>query len=114
MYKRLHLRLVSNGCYGDPLGAEHVEYKGYGMIPTLGLKSSCQSNILDYEKQITAGIITRWNPGVVCPVYSDSLAYESKIIDTSIPLEELRIKHDVSVKIRAWNESGNFSEYIRN
>jgi hypothetical protein len=59
--------------------------------------------------------VPRWSPRVLFPGYSDALAYELGLLDTSVPLEELRVRHDVSDRIRSFDPAAGvpFGTWIR-
>lgn len=65
------------------------------------LFSTCTTNVVDHVNAIVPGRVPRWSPRVLMPGYSDGLAYDLGLVDTSVPLEELRAKHDIGPALRA-------------
>lgn len=76
------------------------------------LTNTCTTNIADHINNISAKHIP-WDFRLLFPRNSDALAYELGLIDTSLPLDELRIRHKINEKAELYAESSDFSRLIR-
>jgi hypothetical protein len=74
--------------------------------------STCTTNIVRHVNAIVPERIP-WRPAVLLPGYSDRLAYELGLIDTSVRLEELRKRYYISDLARAAEDAPDFSARIR-
>lgn len=76
------------------------------------LTNTCTTNIADHINDITPSRVP-WDLRLLFPENSDELAYELGLIDTSLPLEELRKQHLINDKAEQHADSPNFSKLIR-
>ncbi len=74
--------------------------------------NSCATNIAKHVNLIKPGRIP-FSYKVILPGYSDELAYDLGLIDTTVSLEDLRKTHSISEKARSLLETDNFSTGIR-
>jgi hypothetical protein len=74
--------------------------------------NTCTTNIVRHVNTISAKRIP-FRPAVLLPGYSDRLAYELGLIDTSVPLERLRERYFISDLARAAEDAPDFSQRIR-
>lgn len=74
--------------------------------------SSCTTNIVDHVNKISPKKIPL-SYKYFFPGYSDSLAYEIGLIDTSLSLEEARKKYELPTNIEFLMSPSNFSETLR-
>ena len=77
------------------------------------LTSNCTNNIVFHTNKILERPISSWERGVVFPGYSDWLAHRRGIIDTELPLAEAREHFRIDQRVKAYDGSGDFSEFIR-
>ncbi len=75
--------------------------------------SSCTTSVAEHANAIVPGRIPMWSVGVMFPGYSDTLAYELHLIDTDAPLEEIRVRYNISDQARSWDGTTDFSDWIR-
>lgn len=76
------------------------------------LTSTCTTNIVKHVNRISPKRVP-WDIRLLLPENSDELAYELGLIDTSVPLEELRQKHKINEKAERYADSPDFSKMIR-
>jgi hypothetical protein len=76
------------------------------------LTSTCTTNLVDHANTIVPGRIP-FSYEILAPGYADEFAYELGLLDTTVPLEELREKHDISDRARVYDGSVPFSQWIR-
>lgn len=74
--------------------------------------NNCTTNILDPVNQIAAEKIP-FGLEILLPGYSDKLAHERGLIDTSLPLEQARARYQVNARARAALAAPDFSARIR-
>ena len=74
------------------------------------LTNTCTTNLVRHVNRIVPGRIPL-RPGVLLPGYSDRLAYDLGLIDTSLPFEETRKRFRINE--RAAGEEEGFSGRIR-
>ncbi|MEY3783701.1 MAG: hypothetical protein RLZZ230_23 [Candidatus Parcubacteria bacterium] len=76
------------------------------------LTNTCTTNIVSHVNTIVPGRIPH-DLRLLLPKNSDELAYELGLIDTSLPLEELRRKHRINELAEQYADSLDFSQKIR-
>jgi hypothetical protein len=76
--------------------------------------NNCTNNIVYHTKNVLEEPITAWQRGVVFPGYADWLAYRLGIIDTDLSLEEARKKFRIDQRVKKFDGTSDFSEFIRN
>ena len=75
---------------------------------------TCTTEVVDRVNSVVPGRVPRWSYRVLMPGYSDELAYEIGLIDTDLPLDQIRERYDVSAKVRSYSaDKGDFSAWIR-
>lgn len=76
------------------------------------ISNTCTTNIAAHIDAITPGKIG-FDIRLLLPLYSDVLAYEHGLIDTSVPLEMLREQHNAKARIESFADHKDFSRLIR-
>lgn len=76
------------------------------------LTNNCTLNLVNHVNHIHPGRI-RYGPKLLINGYSDELAYELGLIDTSVPFEEARRRAYISEKARRVTDDADFSRAIR-
>ncbi len=76
------------------------------------LTNTCTTNIVDYVNAISVNKIP-YDWRFLLPEYADELAYEIGLIDNSVPLAELRQKHQINALAEQYADSEDFSKKIR-
>ena len=76
------------------------------------LTSTCTTNIVSHINEIAPGRIP-FSFKVLMPAYSDELAQKIGIIDSSVPLEELRAKYLINERAEKYGDDPLFSTRIR-
>ncbi len=74
--------------------------------------STCTTNIARHVNEITPGRIP-WDLRLLLPLEADKLAYELRLIDTSLDFSELRTTHYISDLVQAHINDPDFSQKIR-
>ena len=74
--------------------------------------NSCNSNIVNHVNAIAPGRIG-FDPRTILPGFSDEVAYELGLIDSSLPLEQIREAYRIDQTARAVPLDANFSRAIR-
>jgi hypothetical protein len=77
------------------------------------LTNNCTTNIVYHTNKVIEKPISAWERGVVFPGYADWLAYRMGIIDTELPLEEARVKFRIDQRVKEYDGTSDFSEFIR-
>jgi hypothetical protein len=77
------------------------------------LRNNCTTNIVRHIDNIVPGKIG-FDYRVLLPGYADELAYELKLIDTSLPFAEVRRRARISDLILQYKDDPHFSQRIRN
>ena len=75
--------------------------------------NNCTNNIVYHTNKVIEQPISSWERGVVFPGYADWLAYRLGIIDTELALEEARIKFRIDQRVKEYDGTTDFSEFIR-
>ncbi len=76
------------------------------------LTNTCTTNIVDHVNEISPNKVSfDWR--YLFPEYADELAYEIGLLDTNLPLEELRQKHQINNLAEQYADSEDFSLKIR-
>jgi hypothetical protein len=75
--------------------------------------NTCTTNIVRHVNAIVREPIAPWSAAVLLPGYSDRLAWKLGLIDTSLPLAELRERYYISDLARAAEDAEDFSQRIR-
>jgi len=55
----------------------------------------------------------RWSLRILLPGYSDALAHRLGLLDTDLPLKEVRTRWFVDERARRWADAPDFSVRIR-
>lgn len=76
------------------------------------LTNTCTTNIADHINNISPKRIP-WDLRLLFPENSDALAYELGLIDTSMPIDDLRSQHKINARAELYAESPDFSKLIR-
>ncbi len=76
------------------------------------LSNTCTTNLVHHVNEITPGRIPL-NPAILFPGYSDRFALGLGLIDTELPIEELRDRYRINDLARQYAESNDFSQRIR-
>ena len=76
------------------------------------LTNTCTTNLVRHVNTITPHRIPL-RLGVLLPGYSDELAYELGLIDTTLPFEEARQRFDVTARATKFADDPAFSRRIR-
>jgi hypothetical protein len=76
------------------------------------LRNNCTTNIVRHINSIVPGEVP-FDYRVLLPGYSDELAYDLKLIDTSLPFAEVRRRARVSDLVLQYKDDPRFSERIR-
>ena len=76
------------------------------------LTSTCTTNIVAHVNEIAPGRIPL-SYKVLMPAYSDELAREIGLIDSTIPLEKLRARYRINERALAFADDPLFSQRIR-
>lgn len=76
------------------------------------LRNNCTSNIVDHIEVIAPGRIP-FSPKTLLPAWSDDLAYDLGLIDTTLPREHYRTAHRINDLARAHADREDFSAGIR-
>ena len=76
------------------------------------LTSTCTTNIVSHINDIVPGRVPL-SYKVLMPAYSDELAYKVGLLDTSVPLSELRAKYHINERAMKYADDPLFSQRIR-
>jgi hypothetical protein len=76
------------------------------------LTNNCTTNIVQHINKLAPGKVPQ-DYRVLLPGYSDQLAYELKLIDTSVPFEELKQRSRVNDLALKYRDDPQFSARIR-
>ncbi len=76
------------------------------------LTSTCTTNIVDHVNQLTPGRVP-FSFKILMPAYSDELAYDIGLLDTSLTLEQLREKYRINDRAMRYADDSLFSVRIR-
>lgn len=76
------------------------------------LRNNCTTNIVRHINAIAPGEVP-YDYRVLLPGYADELAYELKLIDTSLPFPEVRRRARISDAILQYKDDPRFSQRIR-
>ena len=87
--------------------ALHAAPEFYGTI-----LNNCTTAILDHVNRIASRPI-RWGPRILLPGYSDALALELGLIDTTLSLDEARLAFHINARARTHAGAPDFSRRIR-
>jgi Domain of unknown function (DUF4105) len=85
--------------------AERPEFYG-------SLRNNCTTRILRHVNAIIEKPI-RWGWRVLLPGYSDEMAFDRGLIDTTLPLDSARLRYLVNDRVRAYIDSPDFATLIR-
>jgi hypothetical protein len=85
--------------------AEHPEFYNT-------LTNTCTTNIVRHVNTIAAGRVP-WSYKVLLPAYSDELAYDLGLIDTTLPLDEARRRFRINDRAARYADDPEFSRRIR-
>jgi hypothetical protein len=75
------------------------------------LRHNCTTRIRHHMQNVTPG--NPWNWRILVNGYLDELGYMRGTIDTSLPLEELRRRSDITERAKAAGDATDFSARIR-
>ncbi len=76
------------------------------------LTSTCTTNIRDHVNAITDATLP-WDMRVLFPLNSDEYAYELGLINTTLPLKEIRNFYEINSLVEVYADDPAFSERIR-
>ncbi len=76
------------------------------------LTNTCTTNIVRHVNTISAGRVP-WSYKVLLPAYSDELAYDLGLIDTTLPLDEARRRFRINDRAARYADDPAFSRRIR-
>jgi hypothetical protein len=77
------------------------------------LRNNCTTNIVRHVDTLAPGRIPAYDYRVLLPGFADDLAYDLGLIDTSLPLAELRRRARISDLILQYKDDPHFSQRIR-
>lgn len=75
--------------------------------------NNCTTNIVEHINNISPHRMNFFNLQAIFPEYSDRLAYELGLIDTTLPFEEIRARYLINEKALQYANDKNFSLKIR-
>ena len=76
------------------------------------VRNSCATNVANHIEQLAPrNLMSDWR--LLLPGHSDKLAYDLRLVDTSLPFESVRKQAYASVKIRQYLGEEQFSRLIR-
>ena len=76
------------------------------------LTNTCTTNIVRHVNTISAGRVP-WSYKVLLPAYSDELAYDLGLIETTLPLDEARQRFRINDRAARYADDPAFSRRIR-
>ena len=76
------------------------------------LTNTCTTNIVDHIDVIAPGRIP-FSYKTLLPAYSDELAFDLDLIDTSLPSDQYRAAHQINEQAKLHAGNADFSEAIR-
>jgi hypothetical protein len=76
------------------------------------LTNTCTTNIVRHVNTISAGRVP-WSYKVLLPAYSDELAYDLGLIETTLPLDEARRRFRINERAARFADDPAFSRRIR-
>lgn len=85
---------------------EHPEF--YNTIT-----NNCTTNIVKHVNKVSSGSIPFFTLQAIFPEYSDKLAYELGLIDSTLPFEEARARYRINDRAIKYTDDINFSIKIR-
>ncbi len=77
------------------------------------LSNNCTNNIVYHTNKLLENPISTWQRRVIFPGYSDWLAMELGMIDTDLSLEQAREHFRIDERVKVYDGSMDFSEFIR-
>ncbi len=75
--------------------------------------NTCTTNIADHINTIAPHKVPRWNLDVLLPEYSDKLAYDLGLIDTTLPFDQARAQYLINDRAEKYANDPDFSVKIR-
>ena len=76
------------------------------------LTNTCTTNIVEHINVMAPGRIP-FSYKTLLPAYSDELAFDLGLIDTTLPREKFRAAHQINAMAKSHAESADFAEAIR-
>lgn len=76
------------------------------------ISNNCTTNIVQHINRLVPGKVPQ-DYRVLLPGFSDQLAYDLKLIDTSLPFEEVKRRARVNDLVHKYRDDPNFSARIR-
>jgi hypothetical protein len=76
------------------------------------ISNNCTTNIVQHINHLAPGKVPQ-DYRVLLPGFSDQLAYDLKLIDTSLPFEEVKRRARVNDLVQKYRDDPNFSARIR-
>ena len=76
------------------------------------IANTCTTNIVSHINTIAPKSVG-WNPKILMPGYTDRLAYDLGLIDTSLPFDDVREKFLINKKAKQFTGEEDFSRLIR-
>ncbi len=77
------------------------------------LTNTCTTGIVRHLNELVEEDISLWDRRVLAPGYSDTLAFDLGLIDTDLPVEEIRRRFRINDRAESAEEDPLFSELIR-
>ena len=76
------------------------------------ITNTCTTNIVRHVNEISE-VKVPISYKVLMPGYSDKLAYDLGLLDTTLPYEKIRERYQINEKAMRYGESGDFSRKVR-
>lgn len=77
------------------------------------LTNTCMTGIVSHLNALVENDVSLWDRRVLAPGYSDTLAYELELIETDLPLEEIRSYFRINDLAAQYADDPEFSHRIR-
>ena len=77
------------------------------------LTNTCTTGIVEHLNALVEEDVSLWDRRVLAPGYSDTLAYELGLIDTDLPVEEIRSRFRINALAEQYADDPAFSQRIR-
>ena len=77
------------------------------------LTNNCTNSIARHVNAIAPHRLPWWSWRFVLPAYSDQLAYDAGLLDTTLPLAEARRHFQINARALKYAASPDFSQRIR-
>ncbi len=77
------------------------------------LTNTCTTNIVKHMLDVSEHKVSLWDPRILLPAYSDSLAYKLGLIDTDLSFDDARTYYRINERALKYANSDDFSVKIR-